>query len=293
MSAAYYFCAWGAMFARDLDLLRAAVPAEMPLGVGALAGTSLPIDRGIVRGLLHFERVTANGLDTVSDVLVADGRILRDRLDREMITIPELESAARKQGINSVAEIKECRLETGGALTVLLASIWGVPVSTTHTITGAIIGVGALFFHFLLSPLIIIIALGESIVAIGVGVTMALVNAILPTVARRGGLAPIGLSALAAAPERGFRPSLAGFQRKALLGRAGDGTWQLPSGDAPSTWILKPDGPHAMAANEAACLRLAAACGLRSGGRGEGYDYPHDHPGHVSPQELLHILGQA
>jgi serine/threonine-protein kinase HipA len=67
---------------------------------------------------------------------------------------------------------------------------------------------------------------------------------------------------LAAAPERGFRPSLAGLQRKALLGRAGDGTWQLPSGDAPSTWILKPDGPHAMAANEATCLRLAAACGL-------------------------------
>ena len=67
---------------------------------------------------------------------------------------------------------------------------------------------------------------------------------------------------LAAAPERGFRPSLAGFQRKALLGRADDGTWQLPSGDAPSTWILKPDGPHAIAANEITCLRLAAACGL-------------------------------
>ncbi len=28
------------------------------------------------------------------------------------------------------------------------------------------------------------------------------------------------------------------------------------------TWILKPDGPHAMAANQATCLRLAAACGL-------------------------------
>lgn len=67
---------------------------------------------------------------------------------------------------------------------------------------------------------------------------------------------------LGAAPERGFRPSLAGFQRKALLGRSADGTWQLPSGDAPSTWILKPDGPHPMAANEATCLRLAAACGL-------------------------------
>ena len=67
VSAAYYFCAWGAMFARDLDLLRAAIPAEMPLGVGALAGTSLPIDREVVRGLLHFDRVTANGLDTVGD----------------------------------------------------------------------------------------------------------------------------------------------------------------------------------------------------------------------------------
>jgi serine/threonine-protein kinase HipA len=67
---------------------------------------------------------------------------------------------------------------------------------------------------------------------------------------------------LGAAPERGFRPSLAGFQRKSLLGRAGDGTWQLPYGDAPSTWILKPDGPHPMAANEATCLGLAATCGL-------------------------------
>lgn len=51
------------------------------------------------------------------DVLIADGRVLRDRLDREMITVAELEAAARRQGISSVAEIKECRLETGGALT--------------------------------------------------------------------------------------------------------------------------------------------------------------------------------
>lgn len=36
--------------------------------------------------------------------------------------------------------------------------------------------------------------------AVGLGVTMALINAILPTVARRGGLEPLGLSALAAAP---------------------------------------------------------------------------------------------
>jgi inorganic phosphate transporter, PiT family len=33
--------------------------------------------------------------------------------------------------------------ETGGAMTLFLATDLGVPVSTTHTITGAIVGVGA------------------------------------------------------------------------------------------------------------------------------------------------------
>ena len=33
--------------------------------------------------------------------------------------------------------------ETGGALTLFIASYYGIPVSTTHTITGAIVGVGS------------------------------------------------------------------------------------------------------------------------------------------------------
>jgi PiT family inorganic phosphate transporter len=33
--------------------------------------------------------------------------------------------------------------ETGGAITLFLATNLGIPVSTTHTITGAIVGVGA------------------------------------------------------------------------------------------------------------------------------------------------------
>jgi PiT family inorganic phosphate transporter len=32
--------------------------------------------------------------------------------------------------------------ETGGAAAILLATHYGIPVSTTHTITGAIVGVG-------------------------------------------------------------------------------------------------------------------------------------------------------
>jgi hypothetical protein len=40
----------------------------------------------------------------------------------------------------------------------------------------------------------------DLVAAVGAGVTIALVNALLPTIARRGGLEPLGLSALAAAP---------------------------------------------------------------------------------------------
>jgi NNP family nitrate/nitrite transporter-like MFS transporter len=51
-------------------------------------------------------------------------------------------------------------------------------------------------------------------VALGIGVTMSLVGAILPTVARLGGMDPVGLSALAAAP---FLANLLG----AFAGRVG------------------------------------------------------------------------
>jgi serine/threonine-protein kinase HipA len=72
----------------------------------------------------------------------------------------------------------------------------------------------------------------------------------------------LGTNPFGADPERGFRPSLPGYQRKLLTGRADDRTWQMPEGGAPSTWILKPDGMTAMARNEMTCLDLAAGCGL-------------------------------
>src|SRR5229473_698111 len=69
ISLAYLLCGYGAMFARDADALRWVLAATdaMPLGVGAIAGTSLPIDREITRKLLRFEPLTENGLDTVGD----------------------------------------------------------------------------------------------------------------------------------------------------------------------------------------------------------------------------------
>ena len=45
--------------------------------------------------------------------------------------------------ITKLKPIGGCCAETGGALTLFGATALGIPVSTTHTITGAIMGVGA------------------------------------------------------------------------------------------------------------------------------------------------------
>jgi PiT family inorganic phosphate transporter len=45
--------------------------------------------------------------------------------------------------ITKVTPLEGVAAETAGALTLFLTEMWHIPVSTTHTITGAIIGVGA------------------------------------------------------------------------------------------------------------------------------------------------------
>jgi PiT family inorganic phosphate transporter len=45
--------------------------------------------------------------------------------------------------ITKVTPLEGVSAETAGAMTLYLAEHFGIPVSTTHTITGAIIGVGA------------------------------------------------------------------------------------------------------------------------------------------------------
>jgi argininosuccinate lyase len=69
ISLAYLLCGYGAMFVRDVDALGFVLEqaSALPLGVGAIGGTSLPIDREQTRELLRFPRLTLNGLDTVGD----------------------------------------------------------------------------------------------------------------------------------------------------------------------------------------------------------------------------------
>ena len=66
---AHHLLAYEAMFARDTErFVQAYARANvLPLGAGALAGVSYPIDRAAVAAELGFEAVATNSLDAVSD----------------------------------------------------------------------------------------------------------------------------------------------------------------------------------------------------------------------------------
>ena len=65
----HHVLAWEAMFARDEERLRDVLKRILvsPLGAGALAGTTFPIDRHRTATLLGFDHPAENSLDAVSD----------------------------------------------------------------------------------------------------------------------------------------------------------------------------------------------------------------------------------
>ena len=87
--------------------------------VGGIFGAAvlLALNALLVRALFHWGKL--DKLEGRPDLLIRNGRIVRPHLERELITLSELEAAARRQGIESLAHVKHCRLETGGALTFI------------------------------------------------------------------------------------------------------------------------------------------------------------------------------
>jgi uncharacterized membrane protein YcaP (DUF421 family) len=87
--------------------------------IGGITGAAalLILNAIVVRVLYHYGKL--DRIEGKPDTLIRNGRILRHHLERELITVSELESAARRQGIESLAHVNECRLETGGALTFI------------------------------------------------------------------------------------------------------------------------------------------------------------------------------
>jgi len=68
VSVAYWLTHYASVVIRDLDRLKHAYDTtdENPLGSGAIAGTSFPIDRNMTTKLLGFQKVHEHGLDATS-----------------------------------------------------------------------------------------------------------------------------------------------------------------------------------------------------------------------------------
>ena len=69
ISMGHYWLSWFEAFHRDSERLNFALHSlnECPLGAGALAGSTLPIDRMMTSEILGFDRPTRNSLDTVAN----------------------------------------------------------------------------------------------------------------------------------------------------------------------------------------------------------------------------------
>lgn len=84
---------------------------------GGLIGatTLLAVNYCVVR-LAHrfkgFDRI----IEGRADILIRNGRIIHDHLERELITPEQLCAAARKQGIDSLHEVEKCVLESTGTI---------------------------------------------------------------------------------------------------------------------------------------------------------------------------------
>jgi len=58
-------------------------------------------------------------IEGAPDVLIESGKVRMDRLQKELITTSELESAAHRQGFSSLREIETAILEPGGSICFL------------------------------------------------------------------------------------------------------------------------------------------------------------------------------
>jgi len=86
---------------------------------GILGATSLLVVNYLVVRFLYDHRKLDQLVEGSADVLILDGKVQTHRLKRELITVAQLEAAARKQGFASLSEVQKCVLEPGGTLSFL------------------------------------------------------------------------------------------------------------------------------------------------------------------------------
>lgn len=83
---------------------------------GLIGAASLLLVNYLVVRFLYGHDKLEQIVEGESDVLVENGKVRSDRLKKELITIHQLEAAARKQGFDSLADVEKCVLEPTGTL---------------------------------------------------------------------------------------------------------------------------------------------------------------------------------
>ena len=86
---------------------------------GLIGATSLLIINYLVVRFLYSHRSLDQLIEGRADVLIEDGKVKTQHLKRELITMAQLEAAARKQGFESLSEVQQCVLEPGGTISFI------------------------------------------------------------------------------------------------------------------------------------------------------------------------------
>lgn len=86
---------------------------------GILGASSLLATNYLVVRFLYNHKKLDRLIEGKADVLVENGKVRTQHLKSELITMAQLEAAARKQGFGSLAEVDQCILESGGTLTFI------------------------------------------------------------------------------------------------------------------------------------------------------------------------------
>jgi len=84
---------------------------------GIIGAASLLVTNYLVVRFLYDHRKLERFIEGNADVLIDNGRLQDRALKHELITLPQLEAAARKQGFETLDEVQRCVLEPGGTLT--------------------------------------------------------------------------------------------------------------------------------------------------------------------------------
>jgi uncharacterized membrane protein YcaP (DUF421 family) len=86
---------------------------------GIIGASSLLATNYLVVRFLYDHRKLDQLVEGRADVLIEGGKVRTQHLKKELITMAQLEAAARKQGFASLSEVEQCVLEPGGTLTFL------------------------------------------------------------------------------------------------------------------------------------------------------------------------------